>query len=123
MKPRFVGDANLNGGIISGLSRRNSAIDLIPSDSLGLRGLADDKVLAIAADSDRILLTHDHRTVPNYFADFLQTHSSSGVIVIHQGMSIVTAIDGLERVWEAYSHDDWMDRIAYLREMMRSLMY
>jgi hypothetical protein len=36
-----------------------------------LRGVPDDQVLAEAAREGRILLSHDHRTIPRHFATFM----------------------------------------------------
>jgi hypothetical protein len=52
-------------------------------------------VLARAADDRRVLVTHDRRTMPSHFADFLQRRESPGVIIISQRVSVVRAIDEL----------------------------
>jgi hypothetical protein len=62
MRPRFQADVDLNYKIVLGLRRREPAIDLRSAHEGGVIGLPDLRVLAIAADSDRILLSHDRKT-------------------------------------------------------------
>lgn len=52
-------------------------------------------MLRMAADSGRILVSHDRRTMPGHLARFLESHSSRGVILVSQGLDIGTAIDNL----------------------------
>jgi len=47
--------------------------------------VADPKVLALAAEQDRILVSHDFKTMPRHFGDFLQARGSSpGVLLVPQ---------------------------------------
>ena len=47
-------------------------------------GRLDPEVLSIAADLDRILVTHDRKTMPRHFSRFLETRSALGLIVLSQ---------------------------------------
>jgi predicted nuclease of predicted toxin-antitoxin system len=47
-------------------------MDFQTAQEAGLRGLPDPEVLACAADDRRILVTHDRRTMPAHFADFIR---------------------------------------------------
>ena len=114
MRPRFQADADLNQEIVDGLKRREPSIDFQTADELGLRGLADPKVLILAASGDRILVTHVRRTMPRHFGKFLLRHSSPGVILISQNLAIGKAIDELFIIWLASEHDEWQNRIIDL---------
>jgi hypothetical protein len=50
--------------IIAGLRRREPTIDFRTADDVGLAGLNDATVLAIAADEGRLLVSHDVSTMP-----------------------------------------------------------
>ncbi|NUQ64240.1 MAG: DUF5615 family PIN-like protein [Pirellulales bacterium] len=49
----------------------------------------DPEVLATAAREERVLVTHDQKTMPDHFADFIAKQTSSGVLVIPQHVSIL----------------------------------
>jgi hypothetical protein len=61
----------------------------------GVAGIPDPKVLAIAADSARILLSHDRKTMPSQFTRFRETPLSPGVIIVSQNLDINAAIEDL----------------------------
>jgi hypothetical protein len=75
VKVRFQADADFDRRIVQATLRHGAGIDLQPAtaarDGAGLRGMPDDQVLAAAAHEGRILLSHDHRTMPGHFADFI----------------------------------------------------
>ncbi len=63
MKIRFQADENLNEDIVTGVLRRAPEIDFEFADHAGLYKLSDLEVLAIAARDERILITHDLRSI------------------------------------------------------------
>lgn len=79
MKVRFQADADLNEILIKATLRREPAIDFQTARAAGLSGLSDRKVLALAAQSGRLLLSHDRKTMPRHFAEFIATETSAGV--------------------------------------------
>ena len=52
-------------------------MDFLSASDADLEGVPDPEVLAIAADQDRILVSHDFQTMPRRFAEFLQARGSS----------------------------------------------
>jgi hypothetical protein len=112
MRPRFQADANFNGGVINGLIRKDPRIDFRTSHSMGLAGLPDEKVLLAAAEDDRILLTHDVKTMPAHFGRFLMRRESAGVLIFPQSVSIAETIESLLLVWAASEHEDYRNRIV-----------
>jgi hypothetical protein len=119
VKPRFLGDVNFNKGIVTGVVRRLPLVDFEVADNLDLRGQDDYKVLQIAAEASRIMVTHDCRTMPTHFAEFLEGHSSPGVILVPQNISIGTAVEKLIYVWEEFDHESWTNQIAYLNQIRK----
>ena len=64
---RFLADADLNEGIISGCLRRAPTMDFLSANDADLQGVPDREVLRIAAEQDRILVSHDFRTMSQHF--------------------------------------------------------
>ena len=63
---RLVSDENCNGDIVRGLLLRHPALDLYRVQDVGLEGADDPTILAWAVVNDRIVLTHDHATMPDF---------------------------------------------------------
>lgn len=57
MKIRFLADASLSESIVSGVIRAESSIDFLDANSAELESVSDEKVLAISARENRILVT------------------------------------------------------------------
>ena len=71
---RFLSDENFHGDVVRGLLILCSGLDLMRAQDVGLEGADDPDVLAWAAADDRILLTHDRATMP----DFAHARCASG---------------------------------------------
>jgi predicted nuclease of predicted toxin-antitoxin system len=70
MKVRFQADADLNETILRVLRREEPAVKFQTARAAGLEGLADPDVLAVAQREERVLVTHDARTMPGHFSAF-----------------------------------------------------
>jgi Domain of unknown function (DUF5615) len=114
MPIRFQADADLNQIIVSAVGRRYPEIDLRTATVAGLAGLKDAEVLALAARDGRILITHDHSTMPRHFGDFTRTTPSPGLIVVPQSLPVREVVDALILIWAATQSEEWINRIAYL---------
>jgi hypothetical protein len=86
VKVRFQTDADFDRRIVRATLRREPAIDLqratMARGGAGLRGIPDARVLVAAAQEGRMLLFHDHHTMPRHFGDFITTQASPGVIIL-----------------------------------------
>jgi hypothetical protein len=111
---RFQADADLDQIIVAALVRKDPLIDFRTAAVASLEGLSDGEVLALAATDKRILVTHDAKTMPRHFADFVQSHESVGVIVVPQHPPVSTVVDELPLIASATSPEDWTNRICYL---------
>lgn len=49
---RYLADANLHDGIVTGSLRREPAIDFLSANAAKLEGVADPEVLAVAASRE-----------------------------------------------------------------------
>jgi hypothetical protein len=114
MKIRFQADADLNQAIVTGILRREPIVDFQTANLSNLSGLSDLEVLDFVAQEGRVLVSHDQRTMPRYFAEFVVTQTSAGVIIVLQSLPISEAINGLIKIWQTSEAEDWVNRIAYL---------
>ena len=114
MPIRFQADADLNQTIVNAVVRRHQEIDFRTAIAAGLAGLNDPEVLVLAARDARVLVTHDHRTMPRFFGDFMRTSSSPGLIVVPQILSVRDAADALILIWAVTTPEEWVNRVAYL---------
>lgn len=114
MKVRFQADADLNQVILLATIRRESAIDFQTAMTGELAGVADPEVLAIAAKDGRVLVTHDRKTMPRHFAEFIARETSPGLLVIPQSLSVAAAVEDLILIWSATEAEEWVNRISIL---------
>ncbi|HJZ68262.1 MAG TPA: DUF5615 family PIN-like protein [Blastocatellia bacterium] len=112
MKIRFQADADLNEDIVFGLNRLESQIDFQTATDARIRGLLDEEVLSLAARQNRILVTHDRRTMPKHFAAFIRQDTSPGVFIIGQNVSVRTAIDELLLIWSCSESEEWTNLLV-----------
>jgi hypothetical protein len=76
-----------------------------------VEGLEDPDVLAIAAREGRVLVSHDRRTMPYHFGEFIMTNTSPGLIIVSQHLSIATAVEELVLIWAATEAEEWLNQI------------
>lgn len=111
MKVRFQADADFSQRIISAVRRREPAIDFQTANALDLRGLSDLEVLALASREGRVLVSHDLTTMPSNFATFVETDTSSGLLIIRQKVSILRALEEVLHVWMVSDADEWINQM------------
>lgn len=111
---RFQADADLNQTILLAAVRRSPELDFQSATDACLAGLNDSEVLALASEQGRILVTHDRKTMPRHFADFVNHSCSAGVIVIPQSLPVSRATDDLLLIASATNPDEWINRIVFL---------
>ena len=115
MKVRFLADADLNKAIVTGVVRREPSVDFLTAHGAGLRGMNDTAVLALAAERQRVLVSHDVGTMPAHFRSFRHDgKQSAGVFLIPQSLDVATAIDQLLLVWLASQAEEWENRLLWL---------
>ena len=95
MRIRFQADADLNRLIILAMLRRESAIDFQTAHAAALAGMDDLNVLRRAARDGRILVSHDQRTMPKHFGQFIASEVSPGVIIVPQHLSAAAVAEDL----------------------------
>ena len=112
MKIHYQADADLNQNIVTGVLRTEPAIDFQTATAAKLEGVKDKEVLAIAAKEKRILISHDRKTMPSEFAQFIANDRSYGVIIVSRKVPIETLIEELILIWAVSDAEEWVNRIA-----------
>ncbi|MEA5565882.1 MULTISPECIES: hypothetical protein [unclassified Anabaena] len=110
----YQADADLNQAIVTGVLRREPTINFQTAFAARLEGVKDVEVLAIAAKQGRVLASHDRKTMPSEFAEFISNNQSSGVIIVSRKLPIEIVIEELLLIWAVSSAEEWVDRIAKL---------
>jgi predicted nuclease of predicted toxin-antitoxin system len=111
----LLSDENLNGDIIRGLFLRQPNLDLIRVQDVGLIEVEDPEILAWAAETQRIILTHDRATMPDFaYERIVRGEAMSGMFVINDRMPIRQAIDELLLLIDCTEQIEWKGVVLYL---------
>ena len=81
-------------GIVQGPRSGEPAVDILDAKTAGLRGMKDPALLELAAQQDRILISHDRRTMTQHFF-------ASGFVRC--------SLESLLIVWTASEAEEWRD--------------
>ena len=115
MTVHFAADENFNRRIVVGLLRRAERIDLVRVQDSGLTGADDPAVLQWAADEDRVLLTHDVATMPDFAYERIAADlPMRGLLVVSATLPLAEAIDELTLITEASETEEWDGQVIYL---------
>jgi hypothetical protein len=110
-----MADEDLDYDIIEGLRSREPAVDILDSKRFGYRGAEDPVLLELAAQPERILVSHERHTMTRYFRERLAAgRSSPGLFIVPQRRAIGDVIESLLLVWSASQTAGWRDTVAYL---------
>lgn len=113
-RSRSRSDVDLNEGIVAAVIRREPRIEFVKATAGGLTGLSDPEVLALAASTGRVLVTHDQKTMPGHFATFLQASRCPGVLVVPQRYPVAFVAAESVLIWEASTPDEWQNVLLLL---------
>lgn len=114
MRIRFQADADLNQIIVKATLRLEPSIDFQTAPAAGLAGLDDPDVLKLAAEQGRILVSHDRKTMPAHFGQFIALENSPGVLIVSRKLPISQVAEDLFLIWSASEPEEWVNRIRSL---------
>jgi len=114
MNIRFQADADLNQIIVKATLRLEPSIDFQTAQAADLAGLRDPDVLRLAAEQGRILVSHDRKTMPTHFGQFILSASSPGLLIVSQKVPISHAAEDLLLIWSASEPHEWINRLRSL---------
>src|SRR4051794_15372434 len=110
---RLLSDVNFDGRVLRGLLQQLPELDMVRAQEVGLDGADDELVLDFAADDDRVILTHDRRTMITPARDrFLAGLSMPGLIIVGRTSTLRLAIEHLAIVVYCSLPDDWPLRVC-----------
>jgi predicted nuclease of predicted toxin-antitoxin system len=117
---RFQADNDLKFGIVKAVRRREPAIDFSSAQDAGLDGFDDPEILDRAASEKRVLVSHDRRTMLDYFRAHLAAGKSSpGILVVSQGTPIGQVVEAIVYVWMLADPLELRDQAYYLPSISR----
>ena len=116
MSIRFQADNDLNRLLVTATLRAEPAIDFQTAQAAKLDEIEDPEVLRRCASEKRILVTHDKRTMPGHFKQFIlaENHSPGLFLVVPQWARMATVVECLVLIWADDQAEDWANRITYL---------
>ena len=111
----LLSDENFNGDIVRGLFLRQPDLDLLRVQDTGLRAADDPDILAWAANNERILLTHDRATMPDFaYERLVRGEPMAGVFVVNDRMLVRQAINELLLLVDCSEQAEWQGIVLYL---------
>ena len=112
---QLLTDENFNGDIIRGLLLRRPSLDLVRVQDVGLLEADDPTILAWAATNNRILLTHDRATMPDFACErIVAGQPLPGLFVVNDRLSIQQSLDELLLMDEYSEQVEWVNRVVCL---------
>jgi hypothetical protein len=112
---RFLADENFNGDILDGVRAVVPNLDVVRVQDTEIYTMDDPIVLEWAANTNRILLTHDAKTVPKYANQRVQNGlPMPGVFLIKRMVSYGRVIDDLLMIYGASDPSEWENRVVFL---------
>jgi len=112
---KFLADENFNNQIVRGILRQAPAIDIVRVQDVNLSGIDDPTVLAWAAESGRIVLTHDVATMITFAYQRIQDGlSMPGLFEVSRRVPIGLAIEEIILIAECSLDDEWEGQVRFL---------
>jgi hypothetical protein len=112
---QFLADEDFKRKIVRGVRRRLLEVHVVRVQDVELAGEDDPVVLEWAAQRDRIILTHDVRTMPSHAYDRVTAGlRMPGVCVVPQSLPLGRTIEELVIVFACSTREDWDNQVRYL---------
>lgn len=117
MKIKYQADNDLDQRIIDAVMRLAPTCDFKTAPASQFHtGTADPAVLRSAAAENRVLVSHDLKTMPQHFGAFIEQHTSPGVIIIRQEVAIRDAALWLQFFQEVGAPADFINTIRIVSQ-------
>ena len=112
---RLLIDENFNHRILRGLVLRLPQLDYLLVRQIGMSGYSDLELLKWAAPENRIIVTHDKKTmIPQAEHRLKIREPMAGLIFVPRKMKVGSAISDLEIMVECSSQSELTNRIERL---------
>ncbi|MBY0524647.1 MAG: DUF5615 family PIN-like protein [Gemmataceae bacterium] len=111
---KLVADENFDEDLLRGLLRRLPELNVVRVQDVNLAETPDPIILAWAAEQERILLTHDRNTVPDFAYDRVRAgQPMPGVFLVSDYMPKGQAIEELFLALHCLAPEDCKDQVHY----------
>ena len=112
---RIATDENFESAIIRGILRRYPMLDIVHIQDTHLFSKPDRLILDWITQQDRILLTHDKRTMPNFIYErIVMGKNVCGIFVINTNAPLGLVIDQLCMIIDASDIREWDNLVSFL---------
>lgn len=112
---RLAADQNFDNDILRGLKRRKPDLDIVRAQDAGLSRAPDWVILEWAANENRILLTHDVRTMNKYANQRLAAGlPMPGICAVKRLMPLGDAIEDILILIGASQTGEWEGQVRYV---------
>jgi hypothetical protein len=112
---RLLIDQDLDHVILRALLLRVQNLDFITAHQVGLSNASDPEILAWAAEQERVVITHDRRTMPYHATSRIaRAEKVAGVIVISRQLPISQVINELEIIVSCSDMSEWENIVKHL---------
>jgi hypothetical protein len=113
--PRFLADHDLNEQIVTGLFRREPALECVRARDIGMNERSDTEVLTYAADNELIVVSHDVNTMPSAAYERMNSgQKMSGLFMVKQSDPVGPVIANLLLIWSASEAEEWEGQVCFL---------
>jgi hypothetical protein len=114
MLPLLI-DENLNHRILRGVVRLVPHLDYLLASDSGLKGADDPVVLDFAAKANRVLITHDLRTIPKHAYERVKAGlPMPGIVAVPDDFPIGRAIEDLAVIAGCATPAEFQALVLYL---------
>lgn len=111
---KFAADENFNNDILRALKRQAVALDIVRIQDTAIYQADDPAVLAWAAEKERILLTHDVKTIPKYAYERVTANQKMpDVFVVSDTMSVGAAAEQQLITVSASESSEWENIVMF----------
>ena len=108
---RLLADENFNGDIVRGLLLRQPDLDVVRVQDVGLGSADDPDILTWAAENNRIVLTHDRKTMARYAYDRVAAgEAMAGVFILNDRLPVGKAIEEMLLLSACTEQAEWSGR-------------
>ena len=112
---RLLADENLNGDIVRGLLLRQPKFDVVRAQEVGLSAAEDPEVLAWAAENNRIVVTYDRATMPDFaYERIVAGEQMPGLFLLNDRLSVGQAIDEILLIDSCTEQVEWNGLVVHL---------
>jgi len=113
LRIKFQAEADFDARVISSLKRIAPEIDFRSATDAALHRVKAPDVLRLAAESGRVLVSHDRNTMPAHFREFVATAQSPGILIVRQSAPISAIVQDLLLIWHTCDPEEFTNRILF----------